>query len=226
MKCAQAKSLLSPYLDGVLTGAEMRVLGGHLEDCASCHQEYSLLRQTQQLLAGMGRKKAPADLALRLRVAISREAARARRPYMESAFLRLHNALNACMVPAMVGLMTTVVAFGLLMGFMAPALQADNPDVPLMLKTAPELQQAAFGALDSMHEDSLVIEAYVDANGRVQDYRILSDPREASAKTLTPQVKNLLIDFMTFTTFRPATYMGRPTPGRAVFSFSKVSVKG
>ena len=226
MKCIRAKSLLSPYLDGALTGSEMQALGGHLEDCAACNREYSLLRQTQQMLATMGRKKAPADLALQLRVAISREAARVRRPYLESAFLRLQNVLNACMVPAMVGLATTVVVFGLLMGFMAPALQADNPDVPLMLNTAPELQQAAFGALDSMHEDSLVIEAYVGTNGRVQDYRILSGPREASNDMLTPQVKNLLIDFMTFTTFRPATYMGRPTPGRAVFSFSKVSVKG
>jgi len=37
-----------------------------------------------------------------------------------------------------------------------------------------------------------------------------------------PQVKNMLI----FTTFRPATAMGRPTPGRAVLSFSKISVRG
>lgn len=226
MTCTQAKSLLSPYLDGMLTGNEMQALGGHLQECGCCHEEYTQLSQTQRLLATMGRKKAPADLALRLRVAISREAARARRPYMENALLRIQNAVNACMVPAMVGVMTTVVAFGLLMGFMAPPLAADNPDVPLMLTTAPQLRQSAFGNLDSTHEDSLVIEAYVDANGRVQDYRILSGPREASAKDLTPQVKNLLIDFMTFTTFRPATYMGRPTAGRAVFSFSKVSVKG
>jgi hypothetical protein len=32
--------------------------------------------------------------------------------------------------------------------------------------------------------------------------------------------------FTTFTTFRPATSMGRPTTGRAVLSFSRVSVKG
>jgi hypothetical protein len=100
-------------------------------------------------------------------------------------------------------------------------LQADNPDVPLMLYTAPQLQQAAFGtALDSISDDSLVIEAYVDSNGRVQDYRILSNPTEA--KSFLPQVKNMLI----FTTFRPATSMGRPTSGKAVLSFSKISVRG
>jgi hypothetical protein len=60
----------------------------------------------------------------------------------------------------------------------------------------------------------------VDANGRVQDYRILSQSDDA--KAALPQVKNLLI----FTTFRPALAMGVPTSGRAVISFSKVSVKG
>jgi hypothetical protein len=90
-----------------------------------------------------------------------------------------------------------------------------------MLYTAPQLQQSAFGAaLDSINDDSLVIEAYVDSRGRVEDYRILSNPKDATA--LLPQVKNMLI----FTTFRPATSMGRPTTGRAVLSFSKISVKG
>jgi len=65
-----------------------------------------------------------------------------------------------------------------------------------------------------------VIEAYVDANGRVQDYQILSD--SATADDVLPQVKRMLI----FTTFRPALSMGRPTPSRAVLSFSKISVRG
>jgi hypothetical protein len=83
------------------------------------------------------------------------------------------------------------------------------------------LQQSAFGTtLDAIHGDSLVIEAIVDANGRVQDYRILSNPKDSQA--VLPEVKNMLL----FTTFRPATSMGRPTAGRAVLSFSKISVKG
>ncbi len=220
MKCAQAKSLFSPYLDGAVTGKQMRALGQHLETCAGCGWEYVSLRQTQQLLSKMGSKKAPADLALKLRVAISHEVAQSKRAYLGGILIRVENALNAFMVPATAGLSTAVVIFVLLMGFLAP-LQADNPDVPLMLYTAPQLQQSAFRtALDSINEDSLVIEAYVDSNGRVQDYRILSNPKES--RDLLPQVKNMLI----FTTFRPATSMGRPTAGRAVLSFSKISVRG
>jgi hypothetical protein len=172
----------------------------------------------------VGARKAPADLALKLQVAISQEAARSRRRYLDGAQVRLQNAFNLFMVPATAGLSAAVVIFVVLMGFMAP-LQADNSDVPLMLHTAPQLQQSAFGsALDSINDDSLVIEAYVDSKGRVQDYRILSDSKEDDP--LLPQLKKNMLIFTTFTTFRPALSMGRPTTGRAILSFSRVSVKG
>jgi hypothetical protein len=221
MKCFEAKSMFSPYLDGAVTGTEMLALTRHLDTCARCQQEYVSLRRTQQLLMNVGRRKAPADLSLKLRLAISREVAQARRPYFHDLGIRVENAIRGFMVPATAGLAAAVVIFGVLMGFFALPLQAGNPDVPLMLNTAPQLQQSAFGtALDSISDDSLVIEAYVDSNGRVQDYRVLSNPQDA--KGLPSQVKNMLI----FSTFRPATSMGRPTVGRAVLSFSMVRVKG
>jgi putative zinc finger protein len=223
MICAHAKSLLSSYLDGAVTGKQMRALSTHLDECRRCRREYVLLRETQQLLAGIGRRKAPADLALKLRVAISREAAPAKRARLEGFVLRLQNALQAFMVPATAGIIAAVLVFVFVMGFLTlPVLEArNNDDVPLMLYTAPELQQSTFGTeLTPISEDSLVIEAYVDANGRVEDYRILSNP--GVSKDLLFKVKNMLI----FTTFRPAMSMGRPTPGTAVLSFSKVSVKG
>jgi hypothetical protein len=221
MKCGEAKSMFSPYLDGAMAGTKMIALSQHLDTCAHCQREYVSLRQTQQLLTKVGRRKAPDDLELRLRLAISREVAQLRRPYFSDLRIRVENAIHGFMVPATAGLATAVVIFGFLMGFLALPLQADNPDVPLMLNTAPQLQQSAFGtSLDSIKDDSLVIEAYVDSNGRVQDYRVLSNPQES--RDLPSQVKNMLI----FTTFRPATSMGQPTSGRAVLSFSKISVKG
>ena len=226
LRCPQAKRLFSPYLDGAVTGTEMLAIENHLSDCAACHNEYQALRRTQQLLVSLGRPKAPEDLGLRLRVAISREAAQARAPF-EGLLVRLDNALRAFMVPATAGFLSAVIIFGVAMAyFVAPSSLQANNDVPLvMVNTAPKLQPSAFGmTLDTINADSLVIEAYVDANGRVQDYRILSEPDDA--KGLPPQTKNTLLEFMTFTTFRPALSMGRPTPSRAVLSFSKISVKG
>jgi hypothetical protein len=224
MTCAQARPLFSPYLDGAVTGRQMRDLSNHMESCNPCRQQYVSLRRTQQLLARVGPRKAPTDLALKLQVAISQEAAHSRRRYLDAFQIRFQNALNLFMVPATAGLSAAVVIFVVLMGFMAP-LQADDSDVPLMLHTGPQLQYSAFGsALDSINDDSLVIEAYVDSKGRVQDYRILSNSKDDSP--LLPQVKKNMLIFTTFTTFRPALSMGRPTTGRAILSFSRVSVKG
>jgi hypothetical protein len=225
MRCTEATRLFSPYLDGAVTGKQMLGVERHLAGCAGCQQEYQLLRQTQRMLVSVGRPKAPEDLGLKLRLAISREAAHARQP-LQGPLVRLENALNAFMVPAAAGFLSSLVIFGLVMAFFAipSTLKADNHDVPLvMVQKAPELQQSSFG-MNPINDESLVIEAYIDANGRVQDYRILSQPDDA--KELAPQQKSMLVDFMTFTTFRPALSMGKPTAGRAVLSFSRISVRG
>ncbi len=223
MTCPTAKRLFSPYLDGRLSGAEMLALQSHLQQCPECDERYEGLRRTQQLVMRLGRPKAPEDLGLRLRVAISREVAQASRPPFEGFLVRLENSLRAHMVPATAGFLSALLIFGVAMVyFVAPSSLQANNDVPLvMVKTGPELQQTPLGiSLDNINADSLVVEAYVDANGRVQDYRILSDTD--ASKDVLPEVKRMLI----FTTFRPALSMGRPTASRAVLSFSKISVKG
>ena len=223
IRCSEARRLSSAYLDGRVSGSEMRLVNRHVEECVVCRHEYAAAQRTQEALASLGRKRPPSDLALKLRVAISREASRKKRSRYEGVTVRMENALRAFMVPATAGLASAVLCFGLLLGFFTlPAeLRASSVDVPLTLYIAPQLQESAFGAtLGNMGDDAVVVEAYVDANGRVEDYRILSQPDDAQA--VLPQLKNLLI----FTTFRPALSMGRPTAGTAVLSFSKVSVRG
>ena len=224
MKCNQAKSLFSSYLDGAITGRQMQEIARHLRDCAGCEVEYAGLRQTQHLVAGLGRKKAPADLALKLRVALSNEASVTARRRWEGLLVRLENALNGFMLPATAGLVSAMLLFGVLIGYFAvpPSVKAassKNPDVPTLLYTPPQLAASQFN-LSSIQADSLVVETYVDENGRVQDYRILSAPH--ASEELLREVDN----FMIFTVFRPATAFGQPAPGRVVLSFSKVNVKG
>jgi len=67
----------------------------------------------------------------------------------------------------------------------------------------------------------ITLEAMVDQNGRVNDYKILSDS-DATAEDIPPDLKNLLV----FAQFRPATAFGRPTTGRVVLSFARINVKG
>lgn len=218
MNCTKATSLLSLHLDGALELRQSRAVDDHLSSCSKCRSEYSSLKQTQNILAVVGRKQAPSDLALKIRVAISREASAVRVRPFEMLRFRFETAMNAFMVPATAGLLSAIVFFGLLIGFFA--LPSLNNDVPTMLYTPPELTMAPFGLTNSISSDSLVLEAYVDANGRVQDYRVLSPGSETGL--VDQQLKNMLI----FAIFRPATSFGRPTSGKVVLSFSHVNVRG
>lgn len=221
MNCTKATSLLSQHLDGALEIGRSRSIELHLSQCQSCAAALAGLRQTKRALSSVGRKAAPADMALRLKLAISREAAAVRQSPFAMLRFRLENALNAFMVPATAGLLSAVVFFGLLIGFFA--LPSLNNDVPVanMLYTPPELALSPFGLNQSISSDSVVLEATVDSSGRVQDYRVLASPEEDTAM-VDQQVKNMLI----FTIFRPATQFGRPTSGRVVLSFSRINVKG
>lgn len=220
MNCSQARSLFSSYLDGVLNGRQMRDLGNHLSQCGACQRDYALLCKTQRAVISLGRKQPPPELALKLRVAVSHEAARAYSRSFTGLQVRIENVFNAFMVPATAGVLSAIVFFGLLIGLFALPVQANN-DVPTMLYTPPALAQAPFSTgMERINADSIIVEAYVDANGRVQDYRILSAPKEGD--DVRSELENMLI----FTTFHPATAFGRPTTGRAVLSFSKISVKG
>ncbi|MBV9086762.1 MAG: zf-HC2 domain-containing protein [Acidobacteriaceae bacterium] len=215
--------MFSLYLDGAITGRQMRDLGEHLNDCTACRADYSELRRTHTLVTALGTRKAPAELALKVRVALSREIASDRRSPLQNLAVHLENALNAFMLPATAGVVSAVICFGLLIGVLAfPAsLVGSRDDVPTLLYTPPQLQALPPDlALVAPSPDPVVVETLVDANGRVQDYRIISGP--GNHDTLRPELNNIMI----FTTFRPATSFGVPTQGRAVISFAKINVKG
>src|ERR1041385_1586490 len=224
MRCTEARSLLSPYLDGVLTGIQMRNLGEHLSGCDDCNRQYVTLRHTQRAVANLGRKQVPPELALRLRVAVSRDAAE-RRNRFEGIRIRLENVFNAFMVPATAGVLTSVIIFGLLIGLFAlPAqLRASANDVPTVLYTPPQLMTSPFATSVGARDSEMIIvsvEADIDAFGRVQGYRIVSSSRDP--QSIIPELENTLI----FTQFQPATAFGRPTSGKAVLSFAAMDVKG
>jgi len=223
MNCTETRSLLSLYMDGALTGRQMCECSNHLGNCRECSTEFEFLKRTQQMVSSLGRRQPPPELALRIRVAISRETARRQRPMFEGIRTRVNDTFRGFMVPATAGVLSAVIFFGLLIGFFAlpPQLEASDNDVPTMLYTPPELTLSPFGwEMSSINADSLVVDVTVDPSGRVQDYTILSAPPDA--KAILPQLNNMLI----FTVFRPATSFGQPVAGRAVLSFSRVVVKG
>jgi hypothetical protein len=100
--------------------------------------------------------------------------------------------------------------FGALFGFVAAryihtASRSVSVYTPAVLETA------------FIDADGVVVEAQVDSKGRVSNYRVISNSRNA-LKNLSPEIKNSLI----FTTFRPATYMGAPVASTAVLAFPNI----
>jgi hypothetical protein len=57
MNCTQAKALFSPYLDGAVSGKQMRAVREHLGHCSECGHEYTLLTHSQRLLGMVGRNR-------------------------------------------------------------------------------------------------------------------------------------------------------------------------
>jgi len=220
MNCAEIREMFSPYLDGAISGRDMHAMEQHLAGCPPCRTEYAALARTQSLVAGLGRRPAPPELALKLRVALSQAASRSLSRRLDAMWVRMENALNAVMVPATAGIITSVFAFGLLVGVIAPGQLQGSQDVPTSLYTPPQLAAAPFDPLGAAGAESLVVEIAVDAQGRVQDYRILSGPQDA--QQLLPKLNRMMI----FTIFQPATNFGRPIPGRTVLTISKINDRG
>ncbi len=65
----------------------------------------------------------------------------------------------------------------------------------------------------------VTVEVYVDAQGRVYDYDIVSGPSDPATRA---ELETLLLS----SKFQPAEWFGQPVRGVAVLSFSGVDVQG
>lgn len=223
MRCTEARPLFPLYLDNAVTGNTKQAIAGHLSGCKDCQSEYRKLENTRLMVAALGRKPAPADLALKIRIAISQQKSRNWRTVLQGYMVRVEDTFNAIMFPATAGILTAIIFFCALTGFFVPArVGADDvvPGVYMPARWQPP-QTAMSAAADSAlnFEAPVVIQAYVDARGYVQNYEIIAGPDNEDVRS---QLNRALL----FTTFSPAYAFGQPVPGTAVICFSHMTVKG
>src|SRR5215469_3586452 len=218
MRCARARHSFSSYLDGAVNGIEMRRISEHLSSCEACAKDYALLEKTRSLVSTLGPRRAPAHLAMKIRLNIASAQSRTWRQAVQGPMLGLQYAISAFVLPATAGVVGALVFFAALIGFFVPPPVSAN-DVPTMFYTPPRLESSGYTD-DALNLDSpIVIEMSVDARGFVQDYRIISGRDDEEIRM---QLNRALL----FTIFAPAQSFGRPVPGKAVISFSHVHVKG
>lgn len=240
-QCKSIREAFSAYLDGALTGVAMQQTAEHLESCAECEREFAGWRAMQTALAKIGPAKAPADLALRLRVALSQEQARTAQRFFDRLHVRWQNTVAPFLLRASAGFASAVLLLGtaavLIGAFASPEpveardASADAATSPRFLYsllasstpgTEPTTAVKPHGAVRTatvQEGNAVVVEAYVNSEGRVYDYRIISGPNDAASRA---RVENLLL----FSVFAPARVFGEPVPGVAVLSFSGISVQG
>ena len=218
MRCTRAQKLFSSYLDGVVSGVEMREISDHLSQCPACAEEHTMLEKTRSLVSSLGPRQAPSYLATKIRLKISSEQSRTWRQSIQGPLLGVRYFFSSFLLPAAAGVFGASIFFAALIGFFVPPPVSAN-DVPTMFYTPPRLESAGYVDSTLNLDTPILIETSVDASGYVQDYRIISGRDDEEMR----QQLNLVFRFAIFA---PAQSFGRPVPGKAVISFSHVHVRG
>ncbi len=222
--CTQAQENFHPYLDGTLNGVEMQAVSTHVDACADCTAEFAAARNLQHLLASVGSAKAPADLGLKLRLAISHESARRKGHWRDAISARWDNVFRPALLQYSAGLAGAVILIGsiiMMVGVAAIPQAVLANDTPLGAITMPHYLYSAAPAqaIITPEDTTIVIQADVDTQGEVYDYTILSGPQDQRVEA---QVRNQLM----LLHYEPARAFGEPIRGRVLITFAGASVRG
>lgn len=222
--CREVKAKFSSYLDGAMTGTAMASMARHLSGCSGCSAEFAELRGIQRTLGTM-KAKAPINLQARLRSAIAAERERGSHlAWYQRTLLAWQRSFRSTVLRGATG---TAAALLLIGGVVTAVELAGVP-------TAVQANDEALGAMTAPHflysevppqpieigrEVPVMVEALIDAQGRVYDYTILSGPTDPSVE------RNLRANLLV-SRFQPATVFGQPVRGHVVMTFTGVAVRG
>jgi len=212
--CVEIRNQFSDYLDDLCSPEARKSIRYHLSFCEVCREQLEQWHSIQEELRTLPRRQVPPELALRLRVQISQ---RLHKNPLSHLWVRMENALKPLLIPATGGVLTAVISFCLIMGSqVAPITNA--PDVTVQVITPARVQQLA--PMDfSTGDNALVLDAQINAEGRVKGYRVLSGER-------SPELMQHLDRMIYFSIFQPATMFGKPTEGEVVLSLRRITVRG
>ncbi len=170
----------------------------------------------------------PPGFSLRLRVALSHERVRAERRWTGRIAHRWHllhqNTLHRYGLQAAVGAAAflMLIGIGLNLGTVTAAQTVEANDIPLVGFSSPRYLYSSSGLhqpIVSTDEAPIVVEASVNADGHVYDYRVLSGSLDARSI-------GALRERMVSGVFQPARVLGEPVRGKIVLTFADIEVHG
>jgi putative zinc finger protein len=212
--CTEIRKLLSEYLDGAIDRERFSSVRFHLTYCASCRRRVEEYQEVEAGLQSLTRRRVPPDLALRLRVQLSR---RLHQNLLSRFRVFLDNALKPLLLPVSGGVLGAVAFFALLMSVPGASLvSAPQPDMEAA--TPPRI--LALAPLNfPTGDEELVLVTHVNSIGKVLDYSVLSGQS-------SPALLHRLDRMLYFSQFAPATVDGKPTEGQVVISLRWITVRG
>ena len=204
--CTEIRKFLSEYQDGAIDRDRFSSVRFHLTYCAACRQRMEEYQEVGACLQSLPQRRVSPELALRLRVQLSR---RLHRNLVSRFLVFLDNALKPLLLPASGGVLGAVVFFALLMSVPGAVIAAATP--PRILALAPLNFPSG--------EEELVLVTHVNSAGKVLDYSVISGQS-------SPALLHRLDRMLYFSQFAPATVDGKPTEGQAVISLRRITVRG
>ena len=220
--CIQVRRSFSSYLDGAISGRQMQEIAAHLDQCGDCWHEFDTWRGLQRVLETVGPVRAPEDLGLKLRLAISHESARRTSQWTDHFTVRWENNLRPMLLQVSAGFASALVLVGslaLMIGVAAAPQAVLANDEPLGALTSPHYLYSAarLQPLATKSDSTIVVEADINDAGRVFNYTLLSGPVDDSTAA---QLRDRLL----LQVYEPARVFGQPVRGQVLLTFSGVSV--
>lgn len=220
--CEQTRGSFSAYLDGALDGRTMGQLAAHLHACEGCKTEFATWRALQNTLGELGPAKVPEELQSRLRDALASEMGTGRHL---SPVRRLARLWERTLVPAGLrfgaGLAGAVVILGSASWFLGMALPVQANDDRMAHLNAPKFlysERTPEPIATSGGYVAVLVEAKVDAEGRVYDFNIVDGPSDPTTRL---RIEANLLQSV----FQPATVFGERVPGHVMMTFMAVSAR-
>jgi hypothetical protein len=230
MTCRKIRPKLPGYLDGGLAARDHAEVARHLSGCVECRQELDGYGRIAALLARTARPAPPAELALRLRLAV--DEARQRDWWLRARHFAdrvVEDWLAPLSVPATGGVAMSLLVYALVLHtlFLGVPLGAVPNDRPLYVVQPARLQTLSVlpSSVDGEQIPALnsgvgLVEFTINAQGQAVSYEVLSG--QPDRETLRQ-----LDHFLLFSRFHPQLSFGRPTAGgRVVIRFDEFHVKG
>ncbi len=182
---------------------------------------------TDEALRALVPVEMPADLPLRIRLALSHERVRAERRLSGRVLHWLQTFRENALKPIALQLgvaataLLAVCAGAVVLGAVTPQQAVRANDIPLAGFSAPRYLYSVAGEqrVGSIDDQPLIVQAMVDRSGRVYDYTVLSGTLDHAAEAALRQ--RLLTGV-----FQPAKVFDEPTRGTVVLTFADVVVRG